>query len=76
MVGYLSLWTAFLFAPAALMAFFKVGPLSYNGVIAFYIPTFIFFIWVAGMTAALLRVGHGPSATGSAPRAVPTPAAP
>jgi hypothetical protein len=54
--GYLSLWTALLFAPAVLMAFFKRGPMSYDGVIAFYVPTFIFFIWVAGMTVALLRV--------------------
>lgn len=54
--GYLSLWTALLFAPAVLMAFFKRGPMSYNGIIAFYIPTFIFFIWVAGMTVALLRI--------------------
>ena len=54
--GYLGLWTALLFTPAALMAFFKTGPMSYNGIIAFYIPTFIFFIWVAGMTKALFGV--------------------
>ncbi|HTK64007.1 MAG TPA: hypothetical protein VL595_16585 [Pseudonocardia sp.] len=74
--GYLSLWTALLFAPAALMAFFKTGPMSYNGVIAFYIPTFIFFVWVAGMTVALLRIAPDHATTGNAPRAVPTPSAP
>lgn len=33
----------------------KVGPFSWNGVIAFYVPVFIFFIWVAGLTVPALQ---------------------
>src|ERR1700704_3854975 len=54
--GYLSIWTAFLFIPAALMAFFKTGPMAYNGVLALYIPVFVFVVWVIAMTRVLLRI--------------------
>lgn len=48
--GYLAVWTGLLFVPACLIFWFKTGPMAWNGVIAFYIPVFIFFIWVVGMT--------------------------
>jgi hypothetical protein len=53
--GYLSLWCALLLVPAGTMAFFKSGPMAYDGIIAFYIPLIIFFIWVVGVTWAMLR---------------------
>ncbi|HEY1973799.1 MAG TPA: hypothetical protein VGH89_38020 [Pseudonocardia sp.] len=53
--GYLSVWTGVLFVPACLIFWFKTGPMAWNGVIAFYIPVFIFFIWVIGMTVPALR---------------------
>lgn len=53
--GYLSIWTGLLFVPACLIFWFKAGPMAWNGVIAFYIPVFIFFIWVIGLTAPALR---------------------
>lgn len=61
---YLSLWTALLFIPACLIFWFKVGPFSWNGVVACYIPVFIFFIWVLGLTVLAIQavrreVGHG-----------------
>jgi hypothetical protein len=53
--GYLSVWTGLLFVPACLIFWFKTGPMSWNGLIAFYIPVFIFFIWVVGLTVPALR---------------------
>ena len=53
--AFLSLWTGLLFMPACLIFWFKVGPFSWNGVIAFYVPVFIFFIWVAGLTVPALQ---------------------
>lgn len=53
--GYLSLWTGILFMPACLIFWFKHGPMAWNGVIAFYIPVFIFFIWVVGVTVPALQ---------------------
>jgi hypothetical protein len=53
--GYLAVWTGLLFVPACLIFWFKSGPMAWNGVIAFYIPVFIFFIWVVGMTIPALQ---------------------
>lgn len=53
--AFLSLWTGILFVPACLIFWFKDGPFAWNGLIAFYVPVFIFFIWVIGMTIPALR---------------------
>lgn len=53
--AFLSLWTALLFVPACMIFWFKKGPFSWNGLVAFYVPVFIFFIWVVGMTVPALR---------------------
>lgn len=53
--AYLNLWTAFLFIPAGLMAFFKTGPFSYRGLFTMYMPLAVFFIWMIAMTVVLLR---------------------
>ena len=53
--GYLAVWTGLLFIPACLIFFFKTGPMAWNGLIAFYIPVFIFFIWVVGLTVPALQ---------------------
>ena len=53
--GYLAVWTGLLFIPACLIFFFKTGPMAWNGAIAFYIPVFIFFIWVVGLTVPALQ---------------------
>jgi hypothetical protein len=64
--GFLSLWTGILFVPACLIFWFKVGPFSWNGLIAFYVPVFIFFIWVVGLTIpALMAVHRDAPRTGS-----------
>jgi len=52
--GYLSLWCAALLIPAGLMAFFKDGPMAYDGIVAFYLPLTVFFIWVLALSWAML----------------------
>ncbi|GAA5149932.1 hypothetical protein GCM10023321_14560 [Pseudonocardia eucalypti] len=53
--GYLSLWNAMLLAPGGLMAFFKVGPFAWNGIMAFYVPLLVFFVWLVAITVTMLR---------------------
>jgi hypothetical protein len=52
--GYLSIWTALLFAPGCLCVFFKTGPLAWNGIFTWWIPASVFSIWMGGMTPVLL----------------------
>lgn len=52
-VGYLSLLTAFLFAPAGAALFFKSGGYAYNGLLGMYLPLAIFFVWTEGVTWAM-----------------------
>jgi hypothetical protein len=54
-VGYLNIWTAVLIIPAGLIEFFKTGPFAYDGIISFWMVWFIFFGWIIGMTAIVLR---------------------
>ena len=57
-VAFVSLWCAVLFIPAALIAFFKAGPFAWNGLLAFYVPVVIFFIWAAVSCVAPIRGMH------------------
>lgn len=53
--GYLSIWAAVCYTPGSLATFFKSGALAYDGIIVWYIPTIVFFIWMLIMTAYMLR---------------------
>jgi hypothetical protein len=52
-VGYFNLWCAVLFTPGVFLTFFKSGPLSYQGVLVYWIPLIVFFIWWAVMCFVL-----------------------
>ena len=75
-VAYLNFWLAVLFAPAALMIFFKTGAFAYNGAVAFYVPTIAFFGWIMIMTVlarrGLRREDPGREPTPE-PEAIPEP---
>lgn len=43
-----------IWAGPAMLALFALGLMAWNGVIAFYIPVFIFFIWVVRMSVPAL----------------------
>ena len=57
-IAYLTLWVAVLIIPTGLMSFFLSGPLGYNGVIAFYIPTAVFFVWMLAITYSAITSIH------------------
>jgi hypothetical protein len=44
-LGYFNYWIAVLTTPAMATFFFKTGPLAWNGVIGFWIPVPLYFLW-------------------------------
>jgi hypothetical protein len=54
-VGYLNVWTAVLIIPAGLIEFFKTGPFAYDGAISFWFVWLVFFGWIIGMSALVMR---------------------
>src|SRR5581483_1290075 len=54
-VGYLNIWTAVLIVPAGLIEFFKTGPFAYDGIISFWFVWLVFFGWIIGMSAIVMR---------------------
>lgn len=59
-LGYFNIWTPLLFIPAGLILFFKTGPFAWTGILAFWIPLVIFFIWVIVMTIMTLKAVNSP----------------
>jgi len=53
-VGYFNVWVAILFLPGGLVTFFKSGPFAWNGLLAFWMPVTVFFLWYVVMFKALL----------------------
>jgi hypothetical protein len=53
-VGYMSLLTAFLFAPAMLVLFFKHTAYGFDGLLGMWIPLLIFFVWVEAVRFGLI----------------------
>jgi hypothetical protein len=59
-IGYVNIWTAIGSMPSAFVGFFLNGPFAWNGIIGFWIPVGVFFMWVPVMfwftRKALLRL--------------------
>lgn len=51
-LGYFNVWAAILFIPGVLLIFFKTGPLSYQGLLVFWIPFIVFGAWILVMAWA------------------------
>ena len=49
-VGFICIWVGILFIPACLIFWYKSGPFAWNGLIAFYVPVAVFFIWVVPLS--------------------------
>ncbi|MDQ4420368.1 hypothetical protein OOT33_07965 [Sphingobium sp. DEHP117] len=60
-LGYFNLWLALLFQPAVLAPLFQTGPFAWNGLLSFWIPFGIFFIWYLVMVPTLLRALKHPA---------------
>jgi hypothetical protein len=45
-LGYYNLWVALMFLPGTFNVFYQDGPLSRNGIIAWYIPLTVFATWL------------------------------
>jgi hypothetical protein len=45
-LGYYNLWVALMFLPGTFNVFYQSGPLSRNGIIAWYIPLTVFATWL------------------------------
>tara|TARA_B110000211_G_C14092909_1_gene560334 strand:+ start:155 stop:856 length:702 start_codon:yes stop_codon:yes gene_type:complete len=44
-VGFFNFWVFVLVLPGQLLFFFKTGPFAWNGLIAFWLPVFVFCAW-------------------------------
>ncbi|MFZ0712583.1 hypothetical protein [Mycobacterium sp.] len=54
-LGYFSLWAGTLFIPGTAISYFHTGPLAWNGIFAYWLPLGVFAIWIAVVTAYVLR---------------------
>lgn len=53
--GYFNLWVALIWMPAAVIVFFKQGLFAWNGLLAWWVPLSVFFLWFVVMVVLLLR---------------------
>ncbi len=53
--GYLNLWMSVLVVPGGAVYFFKIGPLAWNGIIAWWIPVSAFFVWIVPTVVLLVK---------------------
>ncbi|NIB38878.1 hypothetical protein HBA55_04730 [Pseudomaricurvus alkylphenolicus] len=74
--AFLCLWAAVLFIPAGFILIFKTGPFAWNGLLAFYIPVGIFFLWISVMTyyGVIAIKRESQSAEDGTPGVEPSPA--
>ena len=60
-IGYFNIWVAILFLPGGLITFFKSGPFAWNGLLAFWLPLTVFFLWYIVMFFALIKAIRQPA---------------
>jgi hypothetical protein len=63
-VGYLNLLEAFLFIPIVLLTYFKDGPFAYQGLLVFWVPFIIYFVWLGVMALMIWRAALDEAASG------------
>jgi len=54
-VAFYNIFVSLFMFEACFIIFFKTGPFSQNGVLVFYLPMIVFFVWICSMSALLLR---------------------
>lgn len=53
--AYLNLFTSVFMVEACLLLFFKTGPMSQDGVLVFYLPMIVFFVWIVVFSVLTLK---------------------
>ena len=53
--GYFTIWCTMMFEVGGVAFLFKSGPLAWNGLMIFWIPFFVFFVWQAILCGLLHR---------------------
>ena len=53
--GFFNIWAGIIYAPAALIIYFKSGVFSWNGLICFWLVVVVFFIWIIIMAVLVVR---------------------
>lgn len=53
--GYLTAWTALGVEAGAVAYLTRSGPFAWNGLLAFWLPTFVFFVWIAAAAVLLFK---------------------
>jgi hypothetical protein len=53
--GYFNIMCGLLMSPAGFDLFFKTGPLAWNGLIAWWLLVFVYFVWVIGNIVLVLK---------------------
>jgi hypothetical protein len=54
-VGWFNVWVPLTYTPAGLILFFKHGPFAYDGALALWLPTIVYFSWMVIMTWCLIK---------------------
>ena len=68
--AYLNIFSSFFMCEACLLLFFKTGPFSQNGVLVFYVPMIVFFVWIITFSILTVRAINTEAAAGeSSPEA-------
>lgn len=53
--GYLNISAGLLYIEACLILFFKNGPFSQNGIMVFWVPVIVFFVWIVTMSYLTIK---------------------
>lgn len=53
--GWYNIWAVIVYLPGALIPMFKSGPFAWNGLLALWVPVFVFVAWMLGMTVFMLK---------------------
>jgi len=73
-LGYAILWVALLEGPAAVLMFFKTGPLAWDGLLSFWVVALAFFAWAILIWVFTARAIARMPAAASARAGEPQPA--
>ncbi|MGQ0631017.1 MAG: hypothetical protein ACT4P1_08230 [Sporichthyaceae bacterium] len=64
-VGYVMVWCALAFIPGGFLAYFKTGPLAWDGVLSFWLAAVFFFGWIVVLLWATVRAVNNEGRAGA-----------